>query len=312
MGKHRVSIGRRGVAMLAATGALVIGGTSAVMFGTGSAAPLDILPISSPATTTYVLPDLDPFVKDDTRGDGKAEVSDEYGAPTGGGKAALRLSTPAGSDKVNYYATVSGADADLENWIAAGAYSAYQGAADNPVQFPSLQLTVDFNGPADGGYSNLTYEPVYNPGDSTTPGQWNRFLAGAGNWCSTRAIPGVIEEAQRGCSNGGAKPLADYVAAAPDLVVQRVVINQGSGNAGLESAVDLISTPTTTYDFELTKPTTPVDPTTPTTPPTTEPGQGGDNGGGHGHGNGGGNGNGHGTGGNNGNNGGGNGHCVCS
>ncbi len=313
MGKHRVSIGRRGVAMLAATGALVIGGTSAVMFGTGSAAPLDILPISSPATTTYVLPDLVPFEDNGSRGAGKGVLSDEYGAPAGGGKAAFRLSTPTGDDKASFATAAEGAETDLANWIATGAYSAYQGAADNPIQFPSLQLILDFNGAATGGFATLTYEPIYNAGDSTTPGTWHRYQAGAGRWCSTKVIPNVIAENQTFCSNGGDKPLADYVTGAEDLVVQAVAINQGSGNPGLESAVDLVTTPKTTYDFELTEPTTPVDPTTPTTPPTTEPGNGGHNGGGNGHGNGGNNGGGHGNGnGNNGgNNGHGDGHCVC-
>ncbi|MFC5062501.1 hypothetical protein [Actinomycetospora atypica] len=327
MGKHRISLGRRGVAALAAAGAIVIGGTTVAMIGTGSAAePLDILAVSSP-TNTIVLPDLAPFKDNGTREGGKAEVSDEVGAPTGGGKAALRLSTPGANDKASYVAPVSAAATSLAAWIPTAAYSAYKLAGGDANQFPSLQLTVDPNGAAAGGFSTLTYEPIYNTAtDSTTAGQWNRYAAGKGNWCSTRAIPGVIEESQRSCSNGGAKPLSDYVAAAPDLVVTGVVINQGSGNPGLESAVDLVTTPDTTYDFELTKPVVVVPPVdTTTTPPTTKPGNGngGNNGGHPGNGNGGQNGNGNGNhpgngngghpGNNNGNNGnwGGNGHCGC-
>ena len=277
MAKHRVTLGRRGVAALVAAGALVIGGATATMIGTGNADVLDAL--TSGTTTTTVLPDLAPFKADDNRGAGKAEVSDEYGAPTGGGKAALRLSTPTGSDKVNYYATGDDAGTPLADWIPTAAYSAYQGAADNPIQFPSLQLVVDYNGPDPGGFATLTYEPAYNPGDSTTPKEWHRYLAGAGNWCSTRAIPGVIDAGQVSCSNGGAKPLLDYVNGSKGIVVNAVYINQGSGNPGLESAVDLISTPSTTYDFELTKPVIIppiIDPTgTPTTHPTVPGGHGG-------------------------------------
>ncbi|WP_433803464.1 hypothetical protein [Actinomycetospora sp. CA-084318] len=294
----------------------MIGGTSAALLGSSSAAPLDLLPIATPANTTYVLPDLIPFEDNGSKGAGKGEVSDEYGAPAGGGKAAFRLSTPTGDDKASYAAPAQGAETDLANWIATGAYSAYQGAADTAFQFPSLQLIVDFNGAETGGFATLFYEPVYNAGASTAPDQWNRYQAGAGRWCSTKVIPGVLADNQAFCANGGDKPLTDYVTGAPDLVVQGVAINQGSGNSGLESAVDLITTPRTTYDFELTKPTTPVDPTTPpTTPPTTEPGNGGgNNGGNNGH-----PGNNHGNNGHPGNNGGGNsgghgnngGDCVC-
>jgi hypothetical protein len=298
MAKHRVTLGRRGVAALVAAGALVIGGATATMIGTGNADVLDAL--TSGTTTTTVLPDLAPFKADDNRGAGKAEVSDEYGAPTGGGKAALRLSTPTGSDKVNYYATGKDAGTPLADWIPTAAYSAYQGAAENPIQFPSLQLVVDYNGDGPGGFATLTYEPAYNPGDSTTPDQWHRYLAGAGNWCSTKVIPNVIDASQVSCSNGGAKPLLDYVNGSQGIVVNAVYINQGSGNPGLESAVDLISTPSTTYDFELTEPVIipPItDPPTEPSTPTTHPGTPGEHGGGWGDD---GQGNGHGHG-----------HCGC-
>ncbi|HSK59496.1 MAG TPA: hypothetical protein VK935_10620, partial [Actinomycetospora sp.] len=69
---------------LAATGALVVGGGAAAAVGTGSAEPLVPLPLPA-VGTTYVLPDLAPFGPYDTRGDGVAEVSDAFGAPTGGG-----------------------------------------------------------------------------------------------------------------------------------------------------------------------------------------------------------------------------------
>jgi hypothetical protein len=122
-------------------------------------------------------------------------------------------------------------------------------------------------------------------GDSTTPDEWHRYLAGAGNWCSTKAIPGVIDDSQVSCSNGGAKPLLDYVNGSPGIVVNAVYINQGSGNPGLESAVDLITTPSTTYDFELTEPVIipPItDPPTAPSSPTTHPGTPGEHGGGWG------------------------------
>ncbi|GAA4784604.1 hypothetical protein GCM10023200_17860 [Actinomycetospora chlora] len=266
------------MAALAATGALIVGGGAAAMVGSGNAEPLVPLPVPV-AGTTYVLPDLAPFAVLDNRGDGAEEVSAEHGAPTGGGEASLRLTTPSGTDKASI-ATDEDAGTPLAAWIPAAAYSAFQAAAENPDQFPSMQLAVDYD-PSDPavGFSTLTYEPIYNAGDSRTPGVWHRYQAGAGRWCSTRAIPGVIDESQRSCSNGGAKTLAEYVAAQPGIVVSYLVINQGSGNPGLDAAVDLVSTPSTTYDFELTEPQLPG--TDPCEQPSTPPAHPGDGGNGH-------------------------------
>ena len=165
------------------------------------------------------------------------------------------------------------------------------------MQFPSLQLVVDYNGADPGGFSTLTYEPVYNTGRqhyARTSGTATRPARASGaRRRSSRASSTSIRPS---CSNGGAKLLTAYTAADRASSCNAVYINQGSGNPGLESAVDLITTPSTTYDFELTKPvivppiTDP--PTTEPTTPTTHPGTPGEHGGGHwgdgqpGHGNG--------------------------
>jgi hypothetical protein len=275
------------MAALAATGALIVGGSAVAMVGSGNADPL--LPVPAPVVgTTYVLPDLAPFTDNGTREGGVREVTDAFGGPTGGGDAALRLTTPGSNDKASIIYR-SGTGSPLAEWIPTAAYSAYQDSADNPIQFPSLQLEVDFNGPAEGGFSTLTYEPVYND-VSTAPKEWHHYQAGLGDWCSTRAIPGVIEANQTRCDNAGDKPLSAYLASS-GIVVTGVVINQGGGNAGLDAAVDLVSTPSTTYDFELTEPVVIPDPDPceePSVPtlPTEEPSHPshpdeGQNGGGH-------------------------------
>jgi hypothetical protein len=277
MGKH--SVRRRGAAFALAGAVLVGGGTTIAMTGVGAADPLPAL------NTTYVLPDLAPFTdappNADTRGAGTAEVTDEFGAPEGGHKAALKLSTPADADKVD---VITSEDSPLASWVGNAAYSAYQDAAANPIQFPAYQLIIDYNGAADGGYSTLDYEPVYNDGASTAAKQWNRYDVGTtGKLCSTKPIPGIIADNETRCDNGGTHTLAEYVAAAPDATVTALQINQGSGNPGLVSAVDRVQTPATSYDFELTKPddggvippiTIPPIITPPTTVPT-EPGNGG-------------------------------------
>jgi hypothetical protein len=283
---------------LAATGALVVGGGAAAAVGTGSAEPL--VPLAVPVVgTTYVEPDLAPFERSATTG--TSAVSADFGAPEGGGDAALRLTTPGGSDKAAIGLREE-PPSPLAAWIPTAGYSAYRSTEGDPVQFPSMQLTIDFDPTSDAGFSTLTYEPVYNPGDGTAPGEWHRYEAGAGNWCSTRAIPGVITEEQRSCSVGGAKPLSDYIEAQPGIVVEALVLNQGSGNPGQDGAVDLVSTPATTYDFELTAPEVIPDPDEceePTLPELPEVPEG-EHGGGHedggnngGHENGGGNNGGH-------------------
>jgi hypothetical protein len=277
------------MAALAATGALIVGGSAVAMVGSGNADPLVPLPVPV-VGTTYVLPDLAPFQRGDIREGGEVEVSDAFGAPDGGGDAALRLRTPGTLDKAAIGVPVT-PNTPLAAWIETAAYSAYRSTGGDPVQFPSMQLTIDFDPTSDAGFSTLTYEPVYNPDDETAAGEWHRYEAGSGNWCSTRAIPDVISDDQKNCSVGGAKPLSDYITAQPDIVVTGVVLNQGSGNPGQEGAVDLVSTPSTTYDFELTEPAVTPDPDPceePSVPtlPTEEPSHPsqpdeGQNGGGH-------------------------------
>jgi hypothetical protein len=269
------------MAALAATGALIVGGSAVAMVGSGNADPL--LPVPAPVVgTTYVLPDLAPFTDNGTREGGVREVTDAFGAPTGGGDAALRLTTPGSNDKASIVSRED-AGSPLAEWIPTAAYSAYQGAVNPaaPFQFPSLQLIVDFNGSAEGGFATLFYEPVYNEGASTTPDTWHRYQAGAGRWCSTKVIPDVIDSSKTFCSNGGALPLADYIAGQSDIIVNGVVVNQGSGNAELDAAVDLVTTPSTTYDFELTKPVVIPGPDScdETTLPTVPSHPGGENGG---------------------------------
>ena len=264
------------MAALAATGALIVGGSAVAMVGSGNADPLD-LPGVPVVGTTYVLPDLAPFENADTRAPGTREVDDALGAPEGGGEASLHLQTPNGDAKASI---ISREDAGTTPgaWAPFAAYSAYQETADNPIQFPSMQLVVDYNGTEAGGFATLTYEPYYNDED-LTPGEWHRYEAGRGGWCSTKVIPGVISSSQVNCgADGGVLPLTAYDAS-PGIVVTGLVINQGSGNPGVDAAVDLVSTPSTTYDFELVEPpivVPPVDPTetcTETPEPSEEPSQ---------------------------------------
>jgi hypothetical protein len=264
MGTHSLSIRRGGrgrKVALAALGAATVGAVSIAGLGVASAAPAPLpaipgLEFLQPSSgTTEVDEDLAPFAETDTRPDGSVEVNEDFGAPTGGGTGSLRLDTPSSAAKATAFAPD---DSPLADWVDVAGYSAFRSedSTAGEVQFPSLQLVIDFNGDAEGGFSTLTYEPVYNEefAASLEPGQWNRYEAGSQGWCSTRVIPGVFDEGQNQCSNGGVLLLEDISDALPDAVVQSFGVNQGSGNPGLTSAVDLITTPETTFDFEIAGP----------------------------------------------------------
>ena len=154
------------MAALAATGALIVGGSAVAMVGSGNADPLVPLPVPV-VGTTYVLPDLAPFglttaTREGRDGGGLRRVRAARPAVA---TPRLRLQTPASTRTRPRSSIAEDAGSPLADWIPTAAYSAYQDAADDDVQFPSLQLVVDFNG--DGrrvGFSTLTYEPVYNDG----------------------------------------------------------------------------------------------------------------------------------------------------
>lgn len=264
MGAHSLSIRRGGrgrTVALAALGAATVGAVSIAGLGVASAAPAPLpaipgLEFLQPSSgNTEVNEDLAPFTETDTRPDGNVEVNEDFGAPTGGGTGSLRLDTPSSAAKATAFAPD---DSPLADWVDVAGYSAFRSedSTASEVQFPSLQLVIDFNGDAEGGFSTLTYEPVYNEefDASLVAGQWNRYEAGSQGWCSTRVIPGVFDEGENQCSNGGVLLLADISEALPDAVVTSFGVNQGSGNPGLISAVDLVTTPETTFDFEVAGP----------------------------------------------------------
>lgn len=260
MGTHSLSIRRGGrgrKVALALVGTATAGIVTIAGVGVAAAAPTDLIPGldsllgGGGSDTTEVNEDLVPFGPGDTRLNGAASVDDVYGAPDDGGDGSLRLVTPETADKVQVF--TSGGNAPLEDWVDVAAYSAFRDPASTAtaVQFPSLQLTIDFNGAADGGFSTLTYEPVNNTDvENTEAGVWQRYEAGEQRWCSTREIPGTFAANMTQCSNGGAIDLSVIAMNNPDAVVTAFGFNQGTGNGGLASAVDLLTTPDTTFDFE--------------------------------------------------------------
>jgi hypothetical protein len=322
MGTHRTTVSTKAKTALWSLGAATAAVALAVGAGAASGAPgLDIPGISTPAiagvTSTVVTEkETKDFRGTDDRGAGARTFTEEYGGAAGS-KGALKLVTPDTGDKITFFHP--GAAAKLSGFAEKLGYSAYKDSVStgSDIQFPSLQLVIDFNGPdVTGGFSTLFFEPYYQTGSNNNlaENQWNTYDAAAGVFCSTKVMPAFETAGQTFCGGDGTKTLAAIVEANPDATVTDFGFNQGSGNPGIIAAVDQLVTPEATYDFEENEPIVPPVTTDPTPKP--DPGNGGgNNGGGHGNNGGGNNGGGHGNNGG-GNNGGGHGpgkggDCRC-
>ncbi len=195
-----------------------------------------------------------------TRNAGQGTFREGPGTPSKG-TGSLEFVTPTANDKVWLfnYDHVGKSLADVSSM----GYSTYR-TAGSAQQVASINLEIDFNGPAEGGYAVLVFEPVYNTAQGTvTDGvwqTWDAYNGGNAIWWSSRAIPGV-------CAFDCFVTWNSIVAANPDdVVVGGFGVNQGSGNAGLTSAVDYLEigfgSECFTYDFELTEVVEPAVPTT--------------------------------------------------
>jgi hypothetical protein len=184
-----------------------------------------------------------------TRGDGTgAFVQGPVGQPLGIGS--LQLNTPTGADKVFLfnYDHIGTPLADID----AVGYSTYRVSGDAPNQVPAINIEVDYNGTAPGGFTTLVFEPVYNTDQGSivdgTWQTWDSFNEGNAVWWSTKNIPGV-------CAFNCFIKWSDIVAANPDAtILGGFGVNQGSGNPGLDASVDALtfgaSGDSVTYDFE--------------------------------------------------------------
>jgi hypothetical protein len=171
------------------------------------------------------------------------------------GPSSLHLTTPTSSDKVFIfnYDHIGTALADID----AMSYATYRTSGTTANQVPSLNLQIDFNGPAvDGGFATLVWEPVYNTGQGAivdgTWQNWDAINAGAGVWWSTRDINGQCAGATTLCWKSW-----DYIIANnPDAtILGGFGINQGSGNPALIAATDALTIgvngATTVYNFDI-------------------------------------------------------------
>jgi hypothetical protein len=166
------------------------------------------------------------------------------------GTGSIQLATPTAAHKVflfNYEHVGKSLGA-----VDALSYSTYRTAGTGSV-VASLNLQVDFNGAAAGGFTTLVFEPIYNTAQGAVVSNvwqtWNALLA-TGKWWSTQPITGQCGGAAVACWRSWSQIVANNPAA---VITGGIGINQGSGNAGIVSAVDALTFDETTYDFEVSE-----------------------------------------------------------
>ena len=153
------------------------------------------------------------------------------------GAGSFEMSTPLGTDKGTLfnYDHVGTRLADIN----AIRYATFRDPASTApaVQLPSINIEVDFNGPAiAGGYTSLVFEPVYNADEGAIQsGVWQTWNGIPGIWWSTRPINGC---AVVPCYQSW----SDIVAANPNAtILGGFGVNQGSGSGGLIAATDALT-----------------------------------------------------------------------
>jgi hypothetical protein len=165
------------------------------------------------------------------------------------GIGSLQLATATGSEKVQLF-NYDRAGTPLGD-LQVISYSTYR-TAGNLQQVAALNITIDSNGAAPGGFATLVFEPVYNTAQGpVVTGEWQDWIAsGSGIWWSTQPINGQCAGATAACD----KTWDEILANNPDALIGSIGVNQGSGNGGLVTAVDALTvgpaSNTVTYDFE--------------------------------------------------------------
>ncbi len=214
--------------------------------GTASAAeetyvtPTDVAPACSPEQTV-------PFCEFQ-RGTGTAEIGP--GEPdAASGTDHLLIDTPDGDAKASVLSHEF-ADRPLAD-IDTLRYRTYIDEASTAPAFqaPALNVEIDRTGGEllPGDYAVLVWEQVYVDRDAIARGAWQQWTPSSsdGGWWGTRAALGSIDyEAS----------WADVQHALPAATVLGIGVNQGGGNAGLVSQVDLLQVNGTVYDFESALP----------------------------------------------------------
>jgi hypothetical protein len=204
------------------------------------------------AATVVVTQNSSNWQSVDTRPGGTVSFTTEYGAPAGLGSGALKLTTDATTAaKADYWTE------DVEGTALAGvtdlAYWTYQAATPQPpVAAPSYQVAVDLNGAADGGFTNLVFEPYWNVTQGPiVPGVWQDWDVDAGQLWSSRTVTAGTCAVVSGAGGPPFYTLAGLQATCPDAVVLAIGVNVGSFNPGYTVATDGVQFNETVSNFEV-------------------------------------------------------------
>jgi hypothetical protein len=135
-------------------------------------------------------------------------------------------------------------------------YATYRNAGA-AFQAPSLNIQVNPNGPNNGTFTTLVYEPVYNTDQGDVVDGvwqlWNAYNNGAGLWWSTRDLrdasnvliacnPNGALAGDPSCANKFYVPWSTIVAGLPNAFISGGFgINLGSGGQALNSSVDALT-----------------------------------------------------------------------
>lgn len=166
------------------------------------------------------------------------------------GSGSFELTTPTGADKATLFNFEQiGTPLAAVNEIA---YATYR-SAGALQQVAALNIQVDVNGAAAGGFTTLVFEPVYNTSQGTVIDDvwqtWDAYASGQAIWWSSNAIPGAP-------NRDTFVTWQTILEQNPDaVIVGGFGVNQGSGNPALVTAVDALTlgagTDRTVWNFEL-------------------------------------------------------------
>lgn len=153
------------------------------------------------------------------------------------GVGSFETVTPTGADKV-YLFNYEHTGTELED-INQMSYSTYRTSGAVANQLPAINIQVDVNGAAPGGFTTLVFEPVYNTGQQTIQDgvwqTWDAYNGGQAIWWSSNPIPGAPNRDTFVTWN-------TILANNPDaVIVGGFGINQGSGNPALTAATDALN-----------------------------------------------------------------------
>ncbi|MGY1601697.1 hypothetical protein [Geodermatophilus sp. SYSU D00815] len=121
--------------------------------------------------------------------------------------------------------------------------------SSDPRQAPAINVEIVTEA---GVPAVLVYEPLYAVAGYANPTTWSSQTptsAEGGWWTPQSALQQELQAAQDDPSEYGGATWADVLEVTGNATTMGIGVNQGGGNAGLVSLVDLLTVDDTVYDF---------------------------------------------------------------